>query len=258
MKRLLLTVFMLAILVKVYPQEDLSTVEGTIYNMKNKPLPFANIKVKRSFRGTVSSYNGKYSLKVKPFDVVVVSSMGYKALAFYIPGDIPELFRKDVHLSKDTILLEETIVTPWPVTYDKLKREFVSLKPVEKDSTLQKKDFYLTKGKILEYKSASNEGMIAIPGPFSMLYNAFGDKPRQYRKLRKDKKKIHQYHAVNKKLRLEAVREITHINEDDSLIIFLDECGITDQFILKNNEYDIYKKIKKCHKKRNGNISNMD
>lgn len=249
MKRLLLTVFLISLFLMVCAQNEYSTVKGTVYNMENKPLPFANIKVKRSLRGTVTSYNGKYSLEVKPFDVVIVSSMGYKGLAFYIPADIPEVFRKDVKLIKDTILLDETIVTPWPATYDKLKREFVKLKPEEKDSTIQKKDFYLTKAKILEHKSASNEGMIVIPGPFSMLYNAFGDKPRQYRKLREDKKKIHQYQTVNKKLRLEAIKEITQIQEEDSLIDFLDECGITHEFILKNNEYDMYKKIKQCYKK---------
>lgn len=124
----------------------------------------------------------------------------------------------------------------------------MKLKPGEKDSTIQKSDFYLSERKMLEHKSAANEGMIVFPGPFSMLYNAFGDKPRQYRKLRRDKKKMHQLHTVNKKLRLDKIRAITHIQEEDSLIFFLDDCGITHQFILQNNEYDIYKKIKQCYK----------
>lgn len=80
-----------------------------------QPVPFANIFDKSTRRGTVSDYYGYFSFVAGYGDTIVFSFVGYKKSYFIIPDSLTEARYSVIHMmEKDTVLLKETKVYPWP------------------------------------------------------------------------------------------------------------------------------------------------
>lgn len=79
------------------------------------PLPYVNIYVKGTTRGTFSGNDGFFSLVVRKGEVVVFSTVGFKTIEYTVPDTLNKT-RYTIYqiLSKDNILLPETVVYPWP------------------------------------------------------------------------------------------------------------------------------------------------
>ena len=63
-----------------------STVNGTITDSNNEPLPGANVIEKGTNNGTSADFNGKFSLAVKEGAVLVVSFAGYETKQVAVKG----------------------------------------------------------------------------------------------------------------------------------------------------------------------------
>ena len=78
-------------------------------------IPFTNIIIKNTWRGTVADYYGYFSFVARKMDTIIFSSMGYKRAEFIIPdtirGDRYSLIQV---MSSDTIVLPQTVIYPWP------------------------------------------------------------------------------------------------------------------------------------------------
>ncbi|PWJ37999.1 vWA domain-containing protein [Sediminitomix flava] len=83
------------------------TVAGTVTDENQDPLPGVNIQVKGTSMGTVSNFDGKYSIKAKPSDILVFEYIGYKSQEIKIEGK--RLI--DVQLQPDTEQLDEVVVS---------------------------------------------------------------------------------------------------------------------------------------------------
>lgn len=80
-----------------------------------QPVAFASIFDKASKRGTVSDYYGYFSFVAGVGDTIVFRSVGYKQSMYFIPDSLPEGRYSIIHMmEKDTILLKEAKVYPWP------------------------------------------------------------------------------------------------------------------------------------------------
>ena len=79
------------------------------------PMPYTNIYIRESGRGTYSDFNGFFTLVAKKGDVVEFSAVGYKTVEFVIPDTIDEKRFSMVQLmTQDAINLPEAVVFPWP------------------------------------------------------------------------------------------------------------------------------------------------
>jgi len=84
------------------------TIKGQIVDKKGSPIPGASIYVKgASQNGTDSNIDGKFSLKVKLNDIIVISSLGFKEQKVKITK---RNFYKIV-LEEDREQLDEVVVT---------------------------------------------------------------------------------------------------------------------------------------------------
>ncbi|HNY06860.1 MAG TPA: carboxypeptidase-like regulatory domain-containing protein [Bacteroidales bacterium] len=98
-----------------------------------KPVPFTNIAVKNSHRGTTSDYYGYFSFVARKNEVVIFSSLGYKRASYTIPDTITSNRYSLIQImTKDTIILAETVIYPWP-TREQFKEAFVKLKIPDDD-----------------------------------------------------------------------------------------------------------------------------
>lgn len=79
------------------------------------PLPYTNIGVKGTSRGTVSEINGFFSLVGKVGETVVFSHLGYQTVEYTIPDTIKSNMYSFIQImSQDSILLPEAVIYPWP------------------------------------------------------------------------------------------------------------------------------------------------
>ena len=76
-----------------------------------EPLPYVNIYVKGTQRGTFSSYDGFFSIVTRMGESVIFSSIGYKEVEYVIPDTIPgNRFSIIQILDRDTVWLPETVI----------------------------------------------------------------------------------------------------------------------------------------------------
>lgn len=104
------------------------------------PVPFANIIVKNTSRGTTSDYYGYFSFVAKKLDTIVFTSIGYRKSVFIVPDSLEDNRYSLIQtMRRDTIMLEEVIIHPWP-TQDQFKDAFLNLNIPDDDLEIARKN----------------------------------------------------------------------------------------------------------------------
>jgi hypothetical protein len=113
------------------------------------PLPFTHITIKHSHIGTITDYYGFFSFVAKENDTIVFSNISYKRAEFIIPDSLPDNRYSVIQLmQKDTFLLKETVIYPWP-TREQFKEAFLHADIPDDDLERAKKN--LSKEDLIEY-----------------------------------------------------------------------------------------------------------
>lgn len=91
------------------------------------PLPFTNILLQKSGRGTYSNLDGFFSIVARKGEKVIFSAVGFKTIEYIIPDTLSSN-RYTIYqlIPRDTITLPETVVYPWP-SREHFKIEFLAL-----------------------------------------------------------------------------------------------------------------------------------
>jgi len=91
------------------------------------PIPFANIYIPESGRGTYSNLDGFFSIVARQGDVIEFSAIGFKKVEFRIPDTLTTNRYSIVQLlSQDSIVLPQATIYPWP-SREHFKEEFLAL-----------------------------------------------------------------------------------------------------------------------------------
>ena len=132
MKYFLGVFFLTFFSVTSYSQEDQSAgllqLSGIVVSGDSlTPVPFTSIMIKGSSRGTICDYYGFFSLVVKENDTIQFSSVGYRNNDFVVPDTLENNRYSIIQLlQKDTIVLSQQIVYPWP-SKEQFKQAFLTL-----------------------------------------------------------------------------------------------------------------------------------
>tara|TARA_R110000796_G_scaffold67449_6_gene154899 strand:+ start:39470 stop:42421 length:2952 start_codon:yes stop_codon:yes gene_type:complete len=103
----IMTFFLLLLTIFSYGQ-DQKTVQGTVVNESDGiPLLGVNVIVKGTTRGTVTDFDGKYSIQASPTDVLEFTSIGFKTLEMAVLDQTI----LNVSLSEDFTQLNEVTIT---------------------------------------------------------------------------------------------------------------------------------------------------
>ncbi len=79
------------------------------------PLPYTNIYVKGTSRGTVSGLDGFFSIVALRGDTIKFTFVGYKPVEYVIPDTLTSHFYSVYQImTQDDVLLPETVIYPWP------------------------------------------------------------------------------------------------------------------------------------------------
>ena len=91
------------------------------------PVPYANIFIPHRKTGTTANYQGFFSIVVEKGESVNFTALGFRKSTFVIPQSLTEDRYSLVKImSRDTILLDEAIIFPWP-SREHFKTEFLAM-----------------------------------------------------------------------------------------------------------------------------------
>ncbi|MDX1685309.1 MAG: carboxypeptidase-like regulatory domain-containing protein [Saprospiraceae bacterium] len=111
-------------------QDELVQFSGLVLTEENDelvPLPFVNIAIVGTNRGTYSNLDGFFTIVGSKGDTVRFTSIGFRPVSYVIP-DTLESNRYSVYqlMTQDTILLPETVIYPWP-SREHFRLEFLAM-----------------------------------------------------------------------------------------------------------------------------------
>lgn len=90
-------------------------------------VPYASVIIKGTGRGTITNYQGFFSLVAAKGDTIQFSALGFADGEYGISKDVQETRFSIVELlPADTIFLEETVIFPWP-TPEQFREAFLAL-----------------------------------------------------------------------------------------------------------------------------------
>ena len=108
--------------------DKLVQLSGVVISMDSiQPVIYANIYIKGTGRGTISNANGYFSFVARKGDVINFSAIGYQDASLAIPDTVfGNHFSVVQPMSRDTVMLPEALVLPWP-TPEEFKEAFLNL-----------------------------------------------------------------------------------------------------------------------------------
>ncbi len=136
-------------------ENDVIQLSGIVLSDTSKnPIQLASVIVKNTRRGTNTDYMGFFSIVVRKNESVQVSALGYKKAIITIPDTLTaSRYGVFVHMIRDTVMLRETVVFPWP-SIEQFKKVFVELKAPPDAFDIAKRNLAVANNKsyFLNYK----------------------------------------------------------------------------------------------------------
>jgi len=138
---LVLCLFFLGANAQLSEDSQLVQFSGVIVTADSlRSIPYSYIMIKNSNRGTVSDYYGFFSFVARMKDTIEFGAVGFKKAIFVIPDTLTDQRCSMIQiLKKDTIMLREVMIFPWP-TKEQFKEAFVNLRIPDDDLTRAEKN----------------------------------------------------------------------------------------------------------------------
>lgn len=226
-----------------YAQER---VVGVIENdADSKPISNVHVINLNSVVGTISNKEGVFEINANVNDTLFFSYLGFKSIKVRVTNDLIRFKNTKIKLTELAYALEEIIVTPYKLTgYLEIDAKNVPISNSYRYSI----PGLPTKG----YEAGSrNPGAIskvfgAIFNPVDFLYNLFGKKPKQLKKLQLMKDDFRIRELLNTKFDRETLVELLQIQKFD-LDEILRNCSYSESFIVGANDLQILEAISQCY-----------
>lgn len=109
---------------------------GVVVTDSLSPIPFTNIMIKNTYRGTMSDVFGYFSFVAQEGDTILFSAVGFIRDSYVVPTGLAENKYSMIHvMSRDTVRLREMAVYPWP-SREQFKEAFLNLRLPDDDLQL--------------------------------------------------------------------------------------------------------------------------
>lgn len=108
--------------------EDLIQFSGVVITGDSlNPVPFTNVMIEQTGRGTMTDYYGYFSFVAQKGDSILFSAIGFKSNRFIIPDSLTKNKYSLIQImNPDTFELREAIIYPWP-TREQFKEAFLAM-----------------------------------------------------------------------------------------------------------------------------------
>ena len=225
-----------------FSQNDtlVKNIKGTVIHNDTK-LPMGNVHVVNASRvkGTVTSPSGIFEISAKVNDTLLFTYIGFETVKVKVTNDWIKQNPTKIYLTEKAYVLDEVIVAKYNLTgYVEVDTKLI---PVTDDAYR-----YSISGLKAGYEGGDYKpGAIAkvlgsISNPADFLYNIFGKRPREMKKLKAMK------NLLATKFDRETLAALLEINKDDIPLI-LQNCNYSEYFIQTANDLQIMDAISACY-----------
>jgi hypothetical protein len=239
--------FFLLFSISILAQNNQTTqiVSGTIINDNTLlPIPNANVININKVKGTVTNSRGVFDLEAAVNDTLHISILGYQSIRVRVTSDWVKNGNAKIQLTEKAIALEEVLVRKYDLTGY-----------LEIDSKLipEKENYrYSISGLPQGYEAgetspnALSRVLGSIFNPADMLYNFFGKKPKELRRLKELKKDNTVRTLLESKFDRETIAVLLGVDKKEIAEI-LQRCNYSESFIKTANDLQIMDAISECY-----------
>ena len=236
-------IFLFFISFSSFSQETI--ISGTVIN-DNTLLPLWNINVVNInlVKGAVTDARGNFTIAANANDVLLISSLGFQSIEIKVTNDWIKNKTNRIHLTEKAYALEEVVIPPYDLTGY-----------LEVDSKLipEKENYwYNISGLTSRYEAGeSSPGafgrvMGSLFNPADMLYNFFGKKPKELKKLKELKKDDNLRNLLQTKYDRQTIYLLLGIDRKE-LAEILERCSYSETFVQSANDLQILDAISGCY-----------
>ena len=220
-------------------------VTGTIIN-DNTLLPISNANVINinKVKGSVTNARGYFEIEATVNDTIHITLLGYQSLRVRVTNDWVKNGDARIQLTEKAIALEEVVVRKYDLTGY-----------LEVDSKLipEKENYrYSISGLPQGYEvgesspNAFSRVLGSIFNPADMLYNFFGKKPKELKRLKAMKKDDTVRTLLESKFDRETIAVLLGVDKKEIAEI-LQRCNYSESFIKTANDLQIMDAISECY-----------
>lgn len=225
--------------------EPSQKVTGIIVNDNtNLPLSGVNIININKVRGATSDSKGYFEINVQLNDTLHFTILGFQSLRVRVTNDWIKNKATRIHLTEKAIALEEVIIRPFNLTgYLEIDTKLIPTKENYRYSISG-----LTQGYEAGEYSPNAFGRVlgSIFNPADMLYNFFGNKPKELKKLKEMKKDDTVRNLLESKFDRETIAVLLGVDVKEIAEI-LQRCNYSESFIQTANDLQIMDAISGCY-----------
>lgn len=224
--------------------QESTTVKGVVYSTStNEAMESVNIVNLNQVVGTTTNSTGAFEIKAIANDTLHFSFLGYKSIKVRVTNDWLKFGETKIEMTELALALEEVVVNQLRLT-GFLE---VDMKQVPVRTNYR----YSISGLSTAGYEAGNTGAInkvlgSIFNPADFLYNMFGQKPNELRKLRQMKKDDEIRNLLAARFDREMLMVLLEIDRVD-LDEIVSQCNYSREFIQTANDLQILDAISECY-----------
>jgi len=222
-----------------------SVINGKVLNSSNNVV-LENVHVVNlnSVKGTLTNEDGNFIMKAKVNDTLYFSYLGFKSIRVRVTNDWMKFGEIKIKMTELSIALEEVVVKPIELTgYLEVDAKLI---PIYDDQR------YRIAGVGGGYEGGQGQSgavtkvLSAIFNPADFLYNIFGKRPKQMKKLRQMKDDDEIRNLLQSKYDRETLMAVLQLEKIDIEEI-LNNCSYSKSFIRTANDLQILDAIGECY-----------
>ena len=245
MKNLFLFVSFCLVAFVSFAQEE-TTVKGIVISTTTEqPLEGVNIVNLNQVKGTATDNLGAFEIRAKANDTLHFSYLGYKSIKVRVTNDWLKFGVTQIEMTELALALEEVVINQLRLTgYLEVDVKQVPLKSNYRYSI----SGLSNKGYEAGNKSpnAVTKVLGAIFNPADFLYNIFGSKPNELRKLKQMKQDDQIRNQLASRFDREMITVLLGVDRYD-LDEIINQCNYSRDFIETANDLQILDAISECY-----------
>ena len=245
MKNLLLLVFFCTAMFFGVAQEETSVKGIVISTTTDAPLEGVNIVNLNQVVGTSTDDKGAFTIKAKPNDTLHFSYLGYKSIKVRVTNDWLKFGQTQIEMTELALALEEVVVRQLKLTgYLEVDVRQVPLKSNYRYSISGLPNKGYEAGD--RSPNAVSKVLGAIFNPADFLYNMFGKKPNELRKLKQMKQDDQIRNQLASRFDREMIMVLLEVDRYD-LDEIINQCNYSRDFIETANDLQVLDAISECY-----------
>jgi len=226
-------------------KEVFQKITGIIVNETSmKPMGNVNVINVNMVMGTTSNEKGHFEINARVNDTLHISFLGYKSIRVKVTNDWIKNKTTQIQLTEKAYALEEVIIRPYILTgYLEIDSKLIPTRENYRYSISGLQEGY----EAGEYSpNAFGRVLGSIFNPADMLYNFFGKKPRELKRLKEMKKDDTVRNLLESKFDRETICVLLGVSKAEIAEI-LARCNYSEAFVKSANDLQILDAISGCY-----------